>query len=104
MKVPAWKQPLSLFARMHGAGGLFARAGCIVSLGQRLADHLVHRMPKVRKAVRHVLDLLCNQVNDDAFALQIPCNAKQTPVHNDAAKLGIDLGPNDDIGHPSFIL
>ena len=45
MKIATWEKALCLFAGMHGAWLVFAGARRVVSLGKRLSNNVVHRVP-----------------------------------------------------------
>ena len=104
MEIPAWKKPLGLLARMHGTRLLLWASRGIVGLGLSDTNGRFQRMTQIGKTVGHVLDILCDEMHDNAFTLQIPCHAQQPPPHDNTTKPLIDLWPDDNIGRAAFVL
>ena len=68
------------------------------------AHSIVERVAEIGEPVGEILDVIGDEMHDDALALQPSGDTQQPPAHDDAPKALIDLWPDHHIGDAGLIL
>ena len=104
MKVPTWEKLLGLISWMADAGGVSRCFGGVIGAQPFNVQRFWLWMAQIRELMRHILHVLCDQVNNLAFALQITGDTQEPAPHDDPAKALVYFGPNHHIADTGLVL
>ena len=85
-----------------GRGAGWSRG--VVSLGLGDPDCVIKRVAEFGQFVRQIFNVIGDEMDDDALALKSSSDLQEPSSHDRAAKAGVDLGPDHDIGNARFVL